>query len=146
MSIRHNQKGLTLVELLAAIVITTIIVLFLYNLITLGLNQNNLQSQKNNDIKDASYALKLMTEDLRKTSLDVQKIDEIIEESSTLKVNNNTYSHNENTQTLELNNVTIARQIKNFNIFNVSSVGVKLSIETTNGKKYSAVIMLREGD
>lgn len=65
MNIKLNQKGITLVELLATLVILTIISILLFSIINNGNSQFTDQSKTNKGLSEISYALKIMTKDIR---------------------------------------------------------------------------------
>ncbi len=67
---RHsfNQKGLTLVELLATIVIISIIAIIILGFIINGHSEYKRQSEKNSSLNEFTYELKLFTSDIRKAT------------------------------------------------------------------------------
>lgn len=62
----NNDRGLTLVELLAVIVISSILIVTLTNIFVSGINEQTKQSKNNQNIVETSYALKVITKDFRK--------------------------------------------------------------------------------
>lgn len=62
-----NQKGLTLLEVLAAVTIISIIIVLLYGILFNSKEQYNSQTEKNEQLSDISYALKVITKDIRKS-------------------------------------------------------------------------------
>lgn len=62
-----NQQGFTLVELLAAFIIATIVGTIIYSVLINGQAQYNKQSGKNQELSDISYALKVVTKEIRKS-------------------------------------------------------------------------------
>lgn len=143
MIIRKNEKGLTLVEVLAVIVISTMILTFMYMLLSQGMSQFTQKSQVNAELQDAAYALKVITEDLRRTPLNGGGINTIVINESTLHANNNTYSYNGSNQEIELNNKPFVTNIKEFSVSVTATTGVDITIETIHEKKYSTIIILR---
>lgn len=63
---RHKEAGLTLIETLAVTVIASIILLFLYSIISQSSNTYKKQTDTNKEINDAAYALKVITKEIRK--------------------------------------------------------------------------------
>lgn len=63
----NNEKGITLVELLAAVVLASIVMLLVFSVLMSGTKQYKNQLEKNNQLTDISYALKMITKDIRKT-------------------------------------------------------------------------------
>lgn len=63
----NTEKGITLVELLAAVVLASIVMLLVFSVLMSGTKQYKNQLEKNNQLTDISYALKMITKDIRKT-------------------------------------------------------------------------------
>lgn len=63
---RHKEAGLTLIETLAVTVIASIVLLFLYSIISQSSNTYKKQTDTNKEINDAAYALKVITKEIRK--------------------------------------------------------------------------------
>ncbi|RNF41273.1 prepilin-type N-terminal cleavage/methylation domain-containing protein [Planococcus salinus] len=61
----ESEKGITLVELLAALVISSIIVVLAMNIFSTGQNQYNSQNIKVEQLNDVRYALKVITKEIR---------------------------------------------------------------------------------
>ncbi|KGR91244.1 hypothetical protein CD30_07335 [Ureibacillus massiliensis 4400831 = CIP 108448 = CCUG 49529] len=61
-----NEKGSSLVEVLAIVIILSIVGSILFGVIIQGKEQYEDQSQTNQELFDLSYSLKLFTKDLRK--------------------------------------------------------------------------------
>lgn len=61
-----NEKGSSLVEVLAIVIILSIVGSILFGVIIQGKEQYEDQSQTNQELSDLSYSLKLFTKDLRK--------------------------------------------------------------------------------
>jgi prepilin-type N-terminal cleavage/methylation domain-containing protein len=62
----NNERGLTLIELLAVLVIGSIILILISNIHIFGHKQNKEQSQKATSLYDVSYASKVITKEIRK--------------------------------------------------------------------------------
>ncbi len=58
---------MTLVEVLAALVITSIIAIFIFSIINSSANQNKQQTEETGDLFNISYALKVITKDIRRS-------------------------------------------------------------------------------
>lgn len=148
--IKHwkTQKGITLVELLAAIVLTSIVMLLVYSVVMTGTKQYNSQLEKNDQLTDISYALKLITKDIRKTE-NPQLIS-----SSEIELNGINYS--QNGSTITRNGVIIARAIEDFIINDddeeeeedyVKKNKWSIEIKSLNpSKNVKTEIYLRKGD
>ena len=102
----NNEKGITLVELLAAVVLASIVMLLVFSVLMSGTKQYKGQLEKNNQLTDISYALKMITKDIRKT-----KEPQIISVSE-IELNGINYSKVGNTITR--NGDVIARGIEIF--------------------------------
>jgi len=63
----RNSKGLTLFEVLAVVVILAIVSMLSISIVTSATKQQIEQSAHNRDIKDLSFALKVITKDFRKS-------------------------------------------------------------------------------
>lgn len=63
----RNSKGLTLFEVLAVVVILAIVSMLSISIVTSATKQQIEQSTHNRDIKDLSFALKVITKDFRKS-------------------------------------------------------------------------------
>ncbi|MEK4084718.1 PilW family protein [Psychrobacillus sp. FSL K6-1415] len=102
----NNEKGITLVELLAAVVLASIVMLLVFSVLMSGTKQYKNQLEKNNQLTDISYALKMITKDIRKTE------NPRIISKSEIELNGINYSKVGNTITR--NGDVIARDIEIF--------------------------------
>lgn len=96
-----NNRGITLVELLAVIVIGSILIILISNIHVFGHKQSNKQSEKSASLFDVSYAAKVITKEIRKAetvkveenilTLNQGKANQIIfkEQNKSLLMNNN---------------------------------------------------------
>ena len=81
-----NEKGLTLVEILAVIIIGSIIMLLISNVHLFGQKQYKSQSEKSRHLYDVTYAAKVITKEIRKA--DEKGIVNIGSKSDHIKLNN----------------------------------------------------------
>lgn len=144
-----NQYGLTLVEVLATFMVMSIITLTLFSVITSSSDQHNKQRDVNKQINDASYALKLITKDIRKypnnivannTSLSIS-----IDSDSTEKI---VYSFEDTTETINKNGVLLVSDIEVFKVIPCES-GLPDCTFIEIGSKEKTVsteIILRKGN
>lgn len=136
-----NEKGITLVELLAAIVLASILMLLVYSVLMTGTEQYKNQLEKNTQLTDISYALKLIIKDIRKTE------NPQIISNNEINLNGINYSKTDNTITR--NGIVIARSIQQFH---VTGNEVKWTIEIESSdqeeieKNIKTEIYLRKGD
>lgn len=61
-----QQHGLTLIEVLAALVIVSIVSVLLVSILSSSTSNHQKQVTKNKELQDASYALKIITKDFRR--------------------------------------------------------------------------------
>ncbi|WP_210468765.1 PilW family protein [Sporosarcina sp. 6E9] len=62
----ENDRGITLVELLAVIVIGSLMLILISNIHIFGHKQSNDQSENSKNLFDVSYAAKMITKEVRK--------------------------------------------------------------------------------
>lgn len=75
-----EERGLTLIEVLAATVIGSIVILLIGNALIFGLKQYKNQSEKAQDLTSVTIVAKAVTKDIRKaTSVEVKDGDLILE-------------------------------------------------------------------
>ncbi|MFJ7971182.1 PilW family protein [Psychrobacillus sp. NPDC096389] len=142
----NTEKGITLVELLAAIVLASIVMVLVYNVLMAGSKQYKYQLEKNNQLTEISYALKMITKDIRKTE------NPQIINGSQIRLNDVNYLKDGNTITR--NGVVIAHFIQEFDVkeIDVGESDKKWIIEIRSlnqaGKEISekTEIYLRKGD
>lgn len=104
----NNERGITLVELLAAIVLASIVMVLLYSVLMTGTKQYKSQFDKNKQVTEISYTLKMITKDIRKTEKP------ILISSSEIDLNGIKYS--KNGSNITRNGVVIASVIDRFNV------------------------------
>ena len=63
-----NERGLTLIEVLAATVIGTMLILLIGNALLFGLKQYKNQSIKAQELTDVTFVAKVITKDIRKAT------------------------------------------------------------------------------
>ncbi len=62
-----SELGMTLIEVLATLVIASIIAIFIFNIIKSSTDQNIQQTEETGNLFDISYALKVITKDIRRS-------------------------------------------------------------------------------
>ncbi|MFY3792772.1 PilW family protein [Ureibacillus sp. MALMAid1270] len=120
-----NQRGLTLMEVLAVIIITVIVGSILFNIIIQGNEQYSNQSQANREISDISYGLKVFTKDIRmatkvefvnsnsiKSTNPAGSIDHYVYSNNTLYKNSSVYLENVAKFQISIEDTTIVVDIK----------------------------------
>jgi len=148
-----NHKGITLLEVLAVITIIAIIVPILFGIITNGQNQYQTQSEKNRELSSISYALKVMTEDIRKKDpSDPSKFnavsDYIRSDTHSLIVSRGTYildSTDLDNKKIIINNETIISNISDFIVTKDTSHDntIQITIIDEKNTKHTTSITIR---
>ena len=64
----RNERGLTLIEVLAATVIGTMLILLIGNALLFGLKQYKNQSTKAQELTDVTFVAKVITKEIRKAT------------------------------------------------------------------------------
>lgn len=107
-----NKKGMTLIELTAAIVILAIIIISISSILSTTTREQVKLSSANQNIKEVSYASKVITKDFRKgTSFD----------STTMTLNYSTEQNGARKVIYYLNNKEITRSLIDINETPISS-------------------------
>ena len=123
--ILKKNHGVSLVEVLAVIVILSIVGILLFSVISSGQKQYSIQGSKNQELKDISYALKVITKELRQNH-------NIIVVDNTITINNIKYKQKNNSIIREdLNTsseIILIDNITNFEVKGTSSY-VEIAID-----------------
>ena len=142
-----NSRGLSLIELLATTVLVFIIFMLVFNIVVSSQIQNNEQTKEVKQINDASYVLKVVTKDLRKTETvnisndDINKYVLVFHKETSLGPL--TYEFRNNA--LYRNNLILANNIENFKIIpSIDNTFIKITF-TMNGQNYQASLSYRKG-
>ena len=144
-----NHYGLSLLEVLATCVLTSIVALILFSVISASTDQHNKQSNANKQINDVSYALKLITKDIRKYPNNIIANDTSLSisiDSDTTK--NIIYSFENQEKTLNKNGVPFVFEIEFFKVIPCENgLSDCTFIEIGNNEKtVSTEIILRKGN
>src|SRR5690625_5981783 len=102
-----NEKGLTLVELLATISIASLLIIMITSAHVLVQNQFNQQQENIEEINNISYVLKQITNDFRRANPD--DIGEVSDHS--IKLGDIEYKWDEEGKTIQKNGTTIVKDI-----------------------------------
>lgn len=139
-----NEKGMTLFEVLATIIILTIVSLFVFSIISTASKQQKEQSIEVQQIQDGAYILKEITKDIRKsyqlsiaTSNNIQQYYLKDKDNKTLF----TYEYNSKAE-LYRNGSLIGRNVENFTISGDNTVLLNFDL---NNKNYHTTIVFRRG-
>ncbi|MFF5993502.1 prepilin-type N-terminal cleavage/methylation domain-containing protein [Lysinibacillus sp. KU-BSD001] len=141
-----NERGISLVEVLAVIVISSIIIIFLSGIILGSVNTHNQQLSDSQQIYDKMYALKLITKDLRKLQSPNFLVVDSSNTSATLQ-----YSSSDPTISYQLVDGELKRGseviTKNVDDFTIEKIGHSVFIEITDNEgTLTTEITLRGGN
>ncbi len=141
----NNERGLTLVEILAVIIIGSIIMLLISNVHLFGQKQYKSQSERSRHLYDVTYAAKVITKEIRKA--DARGIENIGSNRDHIKLTDSIeYKFKSTDQTIENKDGTIlVKDIKEF-VISKSSSQVNLKIISVTGEKIETKIVFRKGD
>lgn len=138
MKIVNNEKGVSLVEILAAIVITAIVITLIFNVQLSSSKQYDKQLNKNQQLNEVSYVLKVITKEMRKTT-DISSINDGI------KIKNDEYKFEVNTNSIIKNQKPFATNIGEFMVeYKDNSWNIK--IKNLDGKTVETKIVVRSGN
>ncbi|MEK4759306.1 prepilin-type N-terminal cleavage/methylation domain-containing protein [Viridibacillus sp. FSL E2-0187] len=137
MKIVNNEKGVSLVEILATIVLTAIVATLIFNVQLSSSKQYDKQLNKNQQLNEVSYVLKVITKEMRKTT-DISSINDGI------KIKNVEYKFDESTESITKNAEPFASQIKSFSVKKEDSAW-HIIIENLDEKKVETKIVVRSG-
>ena len=138
-----NSRGVSLIEILAATVLISIISLLVFDIVNASQKQSIEQTKEGQQINDAAYVLKVITKDVRKTSkVEFKPNNEYVfhlHESSKQVIYK--YVNNE----LFRNDQLLANRVEGFEIKSTdqnSYIDVSFSI---NSQAYKASVAYRKG-
>lgn len=134
----NNERGITLVELLAAIVLASIVMILIYSVLMTGTKQYKSQFDKNKQVTEISYTLKMITKDIRKTEKP------ILISSSEIDLNGIKYS--KNGSNITRNGVVIASVIDRFNVVADDDRWIIEIKSAGNEETKKTEIYIRKGD
>jgi len=133
-----NQKGLTLVELLATIVISSIVVIILFGIFTSANKEYNKQTKLNQDLSDISYALNVITNEIRESD------SAFVATDGTIVIEDIKYQYDEATSSIKIRNdsetTVFLTQIYGVSFCHERENLINLSITAKNNKNVSTSI------
>jgi len=147
MSKFHNERGVTLLEVLAVTVIATLVSLVVMSILMNSKTTSDKQMESTIQLSDTTYILKVVTKDTRKsTEIHKKPLDEYTEYTLINNQNNRkyTYVYHQKDQTITRNDEMIAANVLDFNIEDKRS-HVIIDITTPNSKPFSSTIYFRGG-
>ncbi|KAB8137491.1 prepilin-type N-terminal cleavage/methylation domain-containing protein [Gracilibacillus oryzae] len=136
-----SEKGITLVELLAALALMSVIIALISSVHLFGQKQYRDQTAEISNYNEVRTVIALITSELRSTSADLIKV-----EDNTLKIDEDLYSLS--STHLNKNGQTISSQISEFSI-KKTGTEVDISVTSTednngNTQSITTTIYLRE--
>ncbi|MFF3101642.1 PulJ/GspJ family protein [Viridibacillus arvi] len=138
MKIVTNENGVTLVEILATIVLSAIVATLIFNVQLSSSKQYDKQLNKNQQLNEVSYVLKVITKEMRK-STDISSINDGI------KIKNDEYKFDVNTNSIIKNQEPFATNIGEFMVeYKDNSWNIK--IKNLDGKTVETKIVVRSGN
>ncbi|MGE7092975.1 PilW family protein [Lysinibacillus sp. NPDC048646] len=138
MSKLPDQRGLTLMEVLAAVTITSIISVLIYGILFNSKEQYNTQTEKNEQLSDMSYALKVITKDLRKSGT-APEIN-----LNTIKIGEEEYVFNTSLNSISRNGVELIQHIIDFKIEPITENKYKILIKNTRENVDTEIVIRSE--
>ena len=114
---RKQQQGFTLVEVLAVVVIISVISVLLFSILNSSVSTHQKQTTKNRNLQDTSYTLKLITKDFRKARDFNDDTDTFILDpddrgkDQTYTLSNNTITRNEEIIATNINDFELTKKV-----------------------------------
>lgn len=143
MQTNQNQGGFTLVELLAAITLASLVIVLLGTIHLFAQKQYQVQTESVNHQKEVRLAMTSVTQQLRSVTSDQVSFD-----GSTLTVGDCVYYWDQNSQNISLDGTILAREIAQFDIQKSAEyITVTIQSEENNQGKIadlSSTIYFRE--
>lgn len=143
----NNQRGITLVEILAAVVIIGFLSILILNVQVESSDQYNKQLSKNQQLNEVSYVLKVITKELRNANF-ITLNDEKQEPLSGntvytgIDIDGTQYQLDTSSKIITRNGNIFANNIEDFYV-KENGNEISIRIISTNGKKIDTTITVR---
>lgn len=125
-----DQKGVTLVELLAVLVLLSLVGLMTFGIYLTGKNEYDIQKEKTEHQQNVQYAIKYLTKEIRMKNT-FERIDD-----NNLKVGDNYYSFKNNIL-YKNDSEVLADNIENFLVTSIPGDSIKtIKIQIVSKKKF----------
>ena len=108
---KSDQRGFTLVELLAAVTLTALVIILLGSVHLFAQKQYNYQTEAVNHQKEVRLAMTSITQQLRTVTSD-----QITFDGNTLTIGSNIYHWNDHNSSITLNGTSLAHGIAEFDV------------------------------
>lgn len=138
-----RQQGMTLIETLAVVVISAIILFSATTILTKSTSEHTKQVTNTEQLTEVRFVLKQITKDMR-MSTKIEKSDSnyiFLSKDTSIIAN---YSFNETTNTITRNNIDLASNIQAFNI-EIKSPKILITVKTLNEKEIHTELLFRSG-
>lgn len=135
-----NEKGLTLIEVMAYITISSIILTLTFSIMSNSNAEHEEQYKNTQELAQNSYVMKQITSDVRE-SINLNSSSNLV----TMQKKNSittTYSYDPSTFTLFRNNQPIANNLKSF-LINANSNSVSIRLTNLRDEQLNTTIYLR---
>lgn len=160
-----NEKGFTLVEVLAVIVILAIVGAILFNLLTSSNKEYKSQVDDTTNLNELSFIMKEITRDFRKTKIVDIQINQVVFKTKENNQEKVIATYTKTGDTLSKNGSPYQTKIRSFCVQSTkeplkststsdcpstsqtpsAQEGIYLNIENTNGKKVETTLYSRGG-
>lgn len=137
-----NNRGFTLVEVLAVILILSIVSTILFSILSSSKETNKKQLENNEQLSELSYVLKLITKDMRKTITYDPNNSTFKNRDGSIQY---TYIFDAEKNTITRNNEVIATHIHSFSLTSIGD-SISINIESINEHTISTQLSFRSGD
>lgn len=130
-----HQNGISLLEVLAVTILISLISIFIFNILTSGQKQYNNQQANNQSQQNISYALKVLTKEIRQNPETINVIS-----ASELEIDGVLYKLN-GTDLMQ-NSTILVNNIEEFEVLEDSNA-ISIRIVSTSGVEVSTQIAKR---
>lgn len=129
-SLLKNQRGLTLVELLASLVLISIVLVMVSSIHLMGIKQYSVQSQDVKNQDQVRLAMAMVTNDIRQASdVEVDQDSTTLMNQLTLQIGARTIVYSQNQNSLLKNGQPLISGIQQFN---VTQTGKEVSLSVVS--------------
>lgn len=141
----NNQRGITLIELLAVLTIISIISLLIVNFITSSQQTYISQQADSFQLAETTIFFNLVLSDIKKNP-DKVKIDSNLVSINESTADSITYSYDNNNKVVNRNGAVVLKGVKSFQAKLENGNSIILIITNLDDRKYETIYFLRKGD
>jgi prepilin-type N-terminal cleavage/methylation domain-containing protein len=135
----NNERGLTLIELLAVLIIGAIIFLLISNIHIFSQKQYKEQTIKAEHLFDVTYAAKVITKEIRKSK------NPVLISANEIHLDGIIYKFEIGSNSINKNGVSIASNIKDFHVEKITDLKWSIKIVNLSNKKIETELTFRKG-